>query len=129
MNDRWIQQLNAAQTPSVPVKEIIQKLDSDFYAGRWARITDRQKELLSVIAHLPSPKLEFTVQDIVAASKIFLGKPFGSSHTNQILVALSRAGLVYKNRYGKYSFAVPLLGQFIKRHGPLEPAKESNEEK
>ena len=28
---------------------------------------------------------------------------------------LSDAGLLYKNRHGKYSFAVPLLGQFILR--------------
>ena len=32
-----------------------------------------------------------------------------------MLSTLSDAGLVYKNRYGKYSFAVPLLGNFIKR--------------
>ncbi len=42
-------------------------------------------------------------------------KPFSPSHINQMLVALSAAGLVYKNRHGKYSFAVPLLGRFIAR--------------
>ena len=28
---------------------------------------------------------------------------------------LSNAGLIYKNRHGRYAFAVPLLGQFIRR--------------
>ena len=37
------------------------------------------------------------------------------SHVSQMLAALSEAGLVYKNRHGKYSFAVPLLGRFIRR--------------
>jgi hypothetical protein len=32
-----------------------------------------------------------------------------------MFATLAEAGLVYKNRHGKYSFAVPLLGQFIRR--------------
>ncbi len=35
--------------------------------------------------------------------------------TVQMLVSLTEHGLIYKNRYGKYSFAVPLMGQFIRR--------------
>lgn len=34
---------------------------------------------------------------------------------NQMLVSLSHAGLVYKDRHGKYLFAVPLLDKFILR--------------
>ena len=52
---------------------------------------------------------------MVEASKRVLDKPFSSSHVNQMLVALASQGLVYKNRHGKYSFAVPLLGRFVKR--------------
>ncbi|MCY4482938.1 MAG: hypothetical protein OXC12_08690 [Spirochaetaceae bacterium] len=37
------------------------------------------------------------------------------SHVNQMLVALASQGLVYKNRHGRYSFAVPLLGRFVRR--------------
>src|SRR5262245_57469636 len=33
----------------IPVREIIRKLDTDFFAGRWARATDRQRELLIVV--------------------------------------------------------------------------------
>ncbi len=113
--DIFLQQIAVAGTAApVPMKEIVQKLDKNFFAGRWAKATDRQRELLSVVATLESCDEEFTVQEIVAASKQ-MAKPFGASHVSQMLAALSEAGLVYKNRHGKYAFAVPLLGQFILR--------------
>ena len=104
-----------APTSRIPVQEIVGKLDTDFFAGRWARATDRQRDLLIVVARLESHDDEFTVQEIVEKSKEVLDKPFSSSHTNQILAALAGAGLVYKNRHGRYSFAVPLFGEFILR--------------
>ena len=113
--DVFLQQLQShGKTTPVPMREIIRKLDRDFFAGRWARATDRQRQLLSVIANLENCDEEFTVQEIVLAAKS-LQKPFSPSHVNQLLGALTEAGLIYKNRYGKYAFAVPLLGQFIKR--------------
>jgi hypothetical protein len=42
-------------------------------------------------------------------------KAFISSHVSQMLSTLAEVGLVYKNRHGKYSLVVPLLGQFIQR--------------
>ncbi|MBI5853200.1 MAG: ATP-binding protein [Planctomycetes bacterium] len=99
----------------IPVDAILRKLDSDFFHGRWARATDRQRELLRVIAFLDSADDEFTVQQIAAASKKLLAKPFSASHISQMLGALSDASLVYKNRHGRYSFAVPMMEQFIRR--------------
>lgn len=113
--DVFIQKRRAGEPASVPVDEIIRKLDSDFFAGRWGRATDRQRELLSVIARLDNSDKEFTVQEVVELSRQLSVKAFSSSHVNQMLNTLSDAGLVYKNRHGKYSFAVPLLGQFILR--------------
>lgn len=101
--------------PGVPVNEIMRKLDTDFFAGRWSRATDRQRELLTVIAFLKNGDSEFTVQEIVSKSRERLNKPFSNSHVNQLLNSLTKAGLVYKNRYGKYSLAVPMLAGFIKR--------------
>ena len=115
--DVWSQTPKGDPMPSVPVAEIERKLDSDFFAGRWAKVTDRQRVLLGVIAQLENSKEEFTVQDVASASKGLLERPFSSSHVNQMLVSLSASGLVYKNRYGKYSFAVPLLADFINRQG------------
>ena len=113
--DAFIQRVDKGKQASVPAREIEQKLDTDFFAGRWARTTDRQRDLMFVIAHLENCDDEFTVQEIVEKSREVPGKPFGSSHTNQILAALSSQGLVFKNRHGKYSFAVPLLGRYIHR--------------
>ena len=111
-------QLNITSEESINIKSTIEqitgKLDNDFYAGRWARTTDRQRELMQVIAGLTDCDKEFTVQGIVEASKT-LPKPFSASHVNQMLATLTGMGLVYKNRHGRYSFAVPLLGQYIRR--------------
>jgi hypothetical protein len=112
--DLWIQKIEAGESPQVPVPAIVRKLDTDFFAGRWSKATDRQRDLLWVISQLDSSESEFTVSEVAEKSSI-LNKPFSASHVNQMLVSLCECGLVYKNRHGKYSFAVPLLGQFIKR--------------
>jgi len=124
--DAFLQRLKAGEEPSVPVEEITRKLDSDFFAGRWSRVTDRQRALLLVIASLDNCDDQFTVQEVVDQSRTLLAKPFSSSHTNQMLVSLGKAGLVYKNRHGRYSFAVPLLGQFIRRQRDIEGLREAS---
>lgn len=113
--DAFIQRHDRGESASIPVAAIQQKLDVDFFSGRWARVTDRQRELLVVISRLESCEEEFTVQAIVEESRRYLNKPFSGSHVNQMLVALTSQGLVYKNRHGRYSFSVPLLGGFIRR--------------
>lgn len=113
--DAFLQKSHHGEKMSIPTTEIIIKLDTDFFAGRWSRSTDRQRALLYVISQLKNCDNEFTVQEVVDLSKTFLQKSFSNSHVNQMLNSLSKAGLVYKNRHGRYSFAVPLLGQFIER--------------
>ncbi len=113
--DAYLQQVADKKVPSVPITGIIRKLDTDFFAGRWARVTDRQQQLLYVIANLENFDGEFTVQEIMAKSEALLEKPFGRSHINQILASLIDAGLIYRDRHGKYLFAVPLMGEFIMR--------------
>lgn len=108
-------QRQQAPTPySVPLEAITLKLDSDFFAGRWARATDRQRDLLWAIATLGKAEDEFSVQEVVEASRA-LEKPFTSSHVNQMLASLCGVGLIYKNRFGRYSFAIPLFDHFILR--------------
>ncbi len=122
--DAYLQQMARGQmTPDTRVQQMVRKLDSDFFAGRWNRVTDRQRELLSVVAELSNCDEEFTPTEVVDKSKELLAKPFGASHVNQMLSKLSESGLVFKNRHGKYSFAVPLLGAFIRRQ--REEAGES----
>ena len=122
--DVWVIRLNSSteinDLPGVPFDEIIQKLDTDFFAGRWARVTDRQRELLVVIANVESGHTEFSVQELVEKSKGLLARPFSASNVNQMLSSLIKSGMIYKNRHGKYSFAVPLIGDFILRQEPTQ---------
>ncbi|MDR2092043.1 MAG: ATP-binding protein [Azoarcus sp.] len=113
--DVWITRASSGQISAVPEKDIIRKLDTDFFQGRWSKVTDRQRELLQVIAGLDTCDDEFTVQEIVVESREVLDKGFSASHVNQMLGSLSESGLVFKNRLGRYSLAVPLLSQFIRR--------------
>ena len=116
--DAFMKRVDRGRQGAVPAAEIVRKLDTDFFAGRWARATDRQRALLFAIARLEHCDEEFTVQEVVQESRRGKEKPFGSSHVNQMLAALATQGLVYKNRHGRYSFAVPLLGRFIRRQVP-----------
>ena len=59
-----------------------------------------------------------TISQIVTESRTSLQKGFKPSHVNQMLASLSASGLIYKNRHGKYMFAVPLLHEFIRRQMP-----------
>lgn len=121
--DIFIRQHEDEEKKFVPTEEIQRKLDADFFAGRWARITDRQRELLWVVAHLDHPDEEFTIVELTEQAKELLSKAFSPSHANQMLASLAERGMIYRNRPGKYSFAVPLLGRFIRRtyELPVEP--------
>lgn len=113
--DAWIGKIHKGHAASVPSTELLEKLDQDFFAARWARATERQQDFMKVIATLESSEDEFTVQEIVSASQSLLKKAFSASHAQQILTALADKGLVFRSRRGGYSFAVPLLSRFIKR--------------
>lgn len=101
---------------SVAMDPIIEKLDRNFFSGRWSRATDRQRDFMRIIAGLDSATDEFTVQEIVQASERSAEiKAFSPSNATQMLNGLIDKGLVYRNRHGRYSFAVPLFAEFIRR--------------
>jgi hypothetical protein len=119
--DLLLQQLARRKRPrDVPVEAITKKLDSDFFAGRWARLTDRQRDLLCVIAGRDGDDGEFGIQELADESRRAkaagtIVKAFTTSHVSQMLSTLAQSGLVYKNRHGRYSLAIPLFGRFIRR--------------
>lgn len=122
--DVFIQQRAKGDPGQVPVDAIQRKLDADFFAGRWGKLTDRQRQLLWAIANLEHPDDEFTIQELVEMAATLLSKTFSPSHANQMLASLAERGMIYKNRLGKYSFAVPLLGRFILRTYDLSSEPE-----
>ena len=113
--DAILQQIKVGiKEPAVTVAENVRKLDSDFYFGRWSRVTDRQRELLMVIAKLPNANEEFTIKEI-ASKSVDLKNQFKTAYINNTLGKLIEFGLIFKNRRSKYSFAVPLLADYINR--------------
>ncbi|HEX3316214.1 MAG TPA: hypothetical protein VHR72_15055, partial [Gemmataceae bacterium] len=104
---------------TIPIRTLTRKLDTDFFSGRWSRVPDRQRELLMCVASLANAGGEFTVNQIVDAStaiaKTFGIKRFKTGDVSSMIPKLINAGLVYKNRHGKYVLAVPLFDGFIKR--------------
>lgn len=113
--DAILQQIKVGiQEPTVTIPEMVRKLDTDFYSGRWSRVTDRQRELLIIMSKLSNANGEFTNKEI-ADKSVELGNEFKSAHINNSLIKLIEAGLIYKNRRSKYCFAVPLLADYIKR--------------
>jgi len=104
----------------IPVSEAVRKLDSDFFLVRWSRATDRQKQLLWVVSNLEHCDGVFSAQDVAERSKQVLQRPFSQSSIIQMFNTLQESQLVYKNRHGKYCFAVPLLGQFIQRQAEAD---------
>ena len=123
--DVFIRQHADEESKSVPIEAIQHKLDADFFAGRWAKITDRQRELLWAVAHLEHADEEFTISELTEMTKALLPKGFSPSNANQMLASLAERGMIYKNRFGKYSFAVPLLGRFILRTYKLPDPPQS----
>ncbi len=102
----------------IPVDTIVRKLDTDFFAGRWSRLPDRQRDLLFCIASLQESEGEFTIGEVASISRSLgesIRKPFRQADISQMMPRLIESGLVYKNRHGKYSFAVPLFSKFILR--------------
>ena len=113
--DAFVRRVDRGEQASVPVAEIERKLDADFFAGRWAKATDRQRDLLAVIAQLDHAEDHFTVKEIIEKARELPGKAFSGSHISQLLTALSAQGLVFKDGHGRYLFAVPMLAGYIRR--------------
>ncbi|HEX5999333.1 MAG TPA: hypothetical protein VFZ16_08040 [Hyphomicrobiaceae bacterium] len=105
----------AKQETKVPFTVLLKKLDDDFFSGRWAAVSEPQRNFLAVVSQVPNCEGEFSVSDIIKISGDVLDRPYSSSSVTQYLGRLADKGLVYRGSNGKYRFAVPLLSRFIKR--------------
>ncbi|MBR6810866.1 AAA family ATPase [Candidatus Saccharibacteria bacterium] len=117
--DVFEQKAAKKQKLSVPIDAIIQKLDNDFFAGRWSRATEREQQVLIMLAE--ANKTTFTIQDTLELSNKSRFKKFSRSQIGQLFNSLIERGLVYKDKRGSYSFAVPLLNQYIVRTQNTQP--------
>jgi hypothetical protein len=98
----------------IDFESIVRKLDADYYYGRWNNVTDKQRELLTFISKLDTRDQEFTLKEIESQFES-LNRKISSSNLNQALQKLCEAGITYKTRQGKYSFAIPMFYGFVNR--------------
>ncbi len=120
--DVYMAKLISNEPLVIPVAQVLQKLDQNFFSKRWDLVSDPQRVFLKVVAQLPNCEAEFTAQEIIRISKDVLDKKYSSSSVAQYLSRLEDKGLIYRNRFGRYQFAVPMLSGFIRR----QTEKEAN---
>lgn len=77
--DLYMARLAFKEPPTIPVEQILQKLDQNFFSKRWDLVSDPQRIFLKVIAQLPNCEGEFTAQEIIRISKDILDKKYSSS--------------------------------------------------
>ena len=64
--DIAVQKHDKGEPLIVLIPDITRKLDADFFAGRWARVPERQRDVLTVIAELDNFGVEFSPQEVVS---------------------------------------------------------------
>lgn len=112
--DVFVQQQKNGTAMVLPMDTIMQKLDNSFFLARWQRATERERELLFVIANYAGE--EFGLNEISDLTLKHAEKKIAPSQVLRHFKKLTGDGLIYKTRRGNYSFAVPLLERFIKRN-------------
>ncbi len=111
--DALVQSLQMGATVSVPLQAILSKLDDDFFSARWEMLTDRQKELLIVVATLPFES--FSPKALVGAAQSSEFGNLSPSNASQLLSSLEEKGMIYKYGRGTYRLAVPMLKEYVLR--------------
>lgn len=123
--DVWLNAQTQKEIPVVDESQILNKLDRDFFSSRWDRATDRQRDFMIAISQVSTKDGRFTPQSIVEYSnsqKSIVKKGFSSVHASQVLKSLIEKGFAYRDGHGKYLFAVPMMGDFIRRQLNREDA-------
>ena len=90
-----------------PSPNTLQRLDAGLFSARWNRTTDKQRELLGLIASRPvNPGGDFSARELDQL-RGFVGEA-GQSPTTQMLTGLCERGVLYRTRHGRYAFTVPM---------------------
>lgn len=103
--------LSADEFPSAAV---IERLDAGLFSARWNKTTDKQREVLRLIATRRDREAsDFSSQEIAAASG---GEAtMTNAQVNQMMQGLCERGLLYRTRHGRYAFTVPMSDMMILR--------------
>lgn len=113
--DTLLSAAGAAGLAQFPSEEAWRRLDNGLFAARWNRTTDRQREVLRVLAELPESLADFSAQEIVEAASMIGGPALTNAQTSQLLQGLVERGLIYRTRRGKFAFSLPMSQAMIRR--------------
>jgi DNA-binding MarR family transcriptional regulator len=110
--DELLQNGGVLSANRFPSPSVLDRLDSGLFAARWNKTTDKQREVLNIIACRPSGSaIDVSAQEIAEQS---LGEMTNAQAT-QMLQALTERGLLYRTRHGRYAFTVPMSEMMILR--------------
>ncbi len=97
-----------------PSRETLERLDAGLFSARWNRTTDKQREVLRLIAEKCDPAApDFSAQEIADLSRSEI--EFNGGYISQMLQGLCDRGLLYRRRHGRYAFTIPMSHQMIAR--------------
>ncbi len=99
-------------TYEFPSKDVIQQLETGFFAALWNKTTVEQQEFLRIIAEgIGEAPTGFSQQDAISVLRKE-GKPdFGT--VSRLLDELCTLGLLFQVHKGKFAFTVPMSIQMI----------------
>lgn len=103
--------LSADKFPSAGA---VERLDAGLFSARWNRTTDKQRELLGLIASRPlQSSNDFSAREL----EQLRGNDADATalNFNQMLLGLCERGLLYRTRHGRYAFTVPMSEAMILR--------------
>ena len=97
-----------------PTLGAMERLDSGLFSARWNRTTDKQRDLLGLIASRPpTTSSDFSARELEQLRGSSTDPT--ASNFNQMLMGLCDRGLLYRTRHGRYAFTVPLCEAMILR--------------
>ena len=88
---------------------IVARLDVDFYDPRFDALSCEQKRVLAAMSKVEG--------NTASASDIGSTAGIGKASLARHLVRLEEKGVVYRNGHGAYRFSLPLVREYLQRHG------------
>jgi hypothetical protein len=97
-----------------PSSGAFERLDAGLFSARWNRTSDKQRELLGLIAsRAPNANGEFSARELEQL-RLETGDG-GEGNIAQMLGALCERGMLFRTRHGYYAFTVPMSEAMISR--------------
>ncbi len=97
-----------------PSSDALDRLDAGLFSSRWNKTTEKQREVLKLIAHRDDAfSADFSAHEISELGADIAG--ISNAQVSQALQALCERGLIYRTRHGRYAFTVPMSEVMIRR--------------